>query len=70
MTSSTSKIFFLGQFVAVFSNLMSKLTYYENVETLKIAAILRFGRSFKPEVVPEIESYTKIAPLISYIMSF
>ena len=35
-----------------------------------MAAILRSGRSFKPEVVPEIESYTKIGHALPYILSF
>ena len=36
-----------------------------------MAAILRFGRaSLKPEVVPELESYTKIGHAIPYILRF
>ena len=35
-----------------------------------MAAILRSGRSFKPEVVPEVESYFKIGHTILYILSF
>ena len=32
-----------------------------------MVAILRFGRSFKPEVVPKVDSYTKIGPAIPYV---
>ena len=32
-----------------------------------MAAILMSGRNFKPEVVPEVESYTKIGHAIPYI---
>ena len=35
-----------------------------------MAAILRAGRSFKPEVVPEVESNIKLAHSIPYILSF
>ena len=35
-----------------------------------MAAILRSGRSFKTEVVPEIESYTKIGHVISCVLRF
>ena len=35
-----------------------------------MAAILRSGRTFKPEVLPEVESYTKIDNAIPYILSF
>ena len=35
-----------------------------------MAAILRSGRTFKPEVAPEIESYTKIGHAIPYILRF
>ena len=35
-----------------------------------MAAILRSGRTFKPEVVPEIESHTKIGHAIPYILRF
>ena len=41
--------------------------YFEN---FKMAAILRFGRVFKPGVVPEVESYTKIGHVIPYILRF
>ena len=33
-----------------------------------MAAIMRSGRSFKLEAVPEIESYTKIGHAIPYIL--
>ena len=32
-----------------------------------MAAILMSGRTFKPEFVPEVESYTKIGHAIPYI---
>ena len=35
-----------------------------------MAAILRSGRTFKPEDVPEVESYTKIGHAIPYILRF
>ena len=35
-----------------------------------MAAILRSGRSFKPKVLPEVESNTKIGHAIPYILSF
>ena len=35
-----------------------------------MAAILRSRRSFKPEVLPEVESYMKIGHAYLYIMSF
>ena len=35
-----------------------------------MAAILRFGRVFKPKVVPEVESYTQVGNVIPYILSF
>ena len=35
-----------------------------------MAAILRSRRSFKPEDVPEIESYIDIGHAIPYILSF
>ena len=35
-----------------------------------MAAILRSGRAFKPEVVLKVESYTKIGHAIAYMLSF
>ena len=35
-----------------------------------MAAILRSGRTFKPEVVPEVESYSKIGHATPYILRF
>ena len=35
-----------------------------------MAAILRSGRTFKPEVVPEMQSYVEIGHVIFYILSF
>ena len=35
-----------------------------------MAAILMSGRIFKPEVVPEVESYTKIGHAIPFILRF
>ena len=49
---------------------MSKLTYLKYFEIFKMAAILRFGRTFKPEVAPEVELHTKIGHAIPYILSF
>ena len=54
----------------IFSYLMSKWTYLKYFEIFKMAAILRSGRSFKPEVEPEVESYTKIGHAIFYMLSF
>ena len=36
--------------------LMSKWTYFKYFEMFKMAAFVGFGRVFKPEVVPEVES--------------
>ena len=46
---------------------MSKWIYLKYFE---IDAILGFGRVFKPEVVTEVESYTKIGHVIPYILRF
>ena len=35
-----------------------------------MAAILMSGRTFKPEVVPDIESYIEIGHAIAYVLSF
>ena len=35
-----------------------------------MAAILNFGRVFKPEVVPKVESYIEVGHVIPYILSF
>ena len=35
-----------------------------------MAAILRFGRVFKPKVVPEVESYTQVGNVMPYIWVF
>ena len=35
-----------------------------------MAAILRSGRAFKPEVLPEIETYIEIGHVIPHILSF
>ena len=35
-----------------------------------MAAILMSGRTFKPEVVPEIQSYIQIGHAIAYVLSF
>ena len=53
-----------------FPYLMSKWTYLNYFEIFKMAAILRFGRVFKPEVVPEIEFNNKIGHAIPYILRF
>ena len=39
-------------------------------EIFKMAAILRFGRSFKPELVLEVEYNTNIGHAIPYILIF
>ena len=52
---------------------MSKWTYLnlsKIFEIFKMAAILRSRRSFKPEVLPEVESYMKIGHAYLYLMSF
>ena len=41
----------------IFPYLMSKLAYLKQFEISKMAAILRSERTFKPKVVPEVESY-------------
>ena len=40
----------------LFLYLMSNRTYFEYFKMFKMAAILGFGRVFKPEVVREVES--------------
>ena len=35
-----------------------------------MAAILRFGRAFKLEAVPKVESYIKIGHATAYLLSF
>ena len=57
-------------FVTFFAYLMSKWIYLKYLEIFKIAAIWGFGRVFKPEVVTEVESYTKIGHAIPYILRF
>ena len=39
-------------------------------EIFKMAAILMSGRTFKPEAVPDIESYIEIDHAIAYILRF
>ena len=56
--------------MTIFLYLMSKLTYLKYFEIFKMAAILRFGRTFKPEVEPVVELYTKTGHAIAYILSF
>ena len=56
--------------MTIFLYLMSKLTYLKYFEIFKMAAILRFSRTFKPEVAPEVELYNKIGHAIAYILSF
>ena len=53
-----------------FPYLMSKWTYLKYFEIFKMVAILRFGRVFKPEVIPEVESNTKIGHAIPYLLRF
>ena len=47
-----------------------KWTYLKYFEIFKMAAILRSGRTFKLEVLPEVESYTKIDHAIPCILRF
>ena len=35
-----------------------------------MATILMSGRTFKPEVVPDIQSYIEIGHAIAYVLSF
>ena len=53
-----------------FAYLVSKLIYLKYFEIFKIAAILGFGRVFKPEVVTKVESNRKIGHAIPYMLSF
>ena len=53
-----------------FPYLMSKWTYHNYFEIFEITAILGFGRVFKPDVVPEIESNSLIGHAIPYILRF
>ena len=50
-----------------FLYLLSNRTYFK---MFKMAAILGFGRVFKPEVVREVESNSKIGHAIPYILRF
>ena len=43
-----------------FLYLLSNRTYFKYFKMFKMAAILGFGRVFKPEVVREVESNSKI----------
>ena len=47
-----------------------KMNLSKIFEIFKKAAILRPGRTFKPEVVPEVESYIKIGHAIVYVLTF
>ena len=49
---------------------MSEWAYLKYFEIFKMAGILRSGRAFKPEVVPEMQSYIDIGHGIPYILSF
>ena len=51
--------------MTIFLYLMSKLTYLKYFEIFKMAAILKFRRTFKPEVAPEVELFTKIGHAIA-----
>ena len=53
-----------------FPYLVSKWTYVKYLKNFKMAAILRFGRVLKPDVVPEVDSYTKIGHATPYILIF
>ena len=50
--------------------LLSNRTYFKYFKMFKMAAILGFGRVFKPEVVREVESNSKIGHAIPYILRF
>ena len=54
----------------IFPYLMSKWTYPKYFKIFKMAAILRFKRVFKTEVVPEVKSYIEVGYVIPYILSF
>ena len=47
-----------------FLYLLSNRTYFKYFKMFKMAAILGFGRVFKPEVVREVESNRKIGHAI------
>ena len=49
---------------------MSEWAYLNYLENFNMAAILRSGWAFEPEVVLEIESYIDIGHAIPYILSF
>ena len=53
-----------------FLYLVSNRTYFKYFEIFKMAAILGFERFFKPEVVREAESNSKIGHSIPYILRF
>ena len=53
-----------------FPYLMSKWTNLKYFEIFKMAAILGFGRVFKQEVVPEVESNNMTGHAIPYILRF
>ena len=57
-------------FRTVFPYLMWKWTYHKYLEMFKMATILGFERVFKPEVVPEFESNSKIGHAVPYILRF
>ena len=54
----------------IFPYLMSKWTYPKYFKIFMMAAILRFERVFKTEVVPEVKSYIEVGYVIPYILSF
>ena len=54
----------------MFPYLMSKLTYLKYFEIFKMAANLRFGRTFKPEVLPEVDDAMKIGLEEYYVVVF
>ena len=56
--------------MTIFLYLMSKLTYLKYFDIFKMAAILRFRRTFEPEVEPEVELHIKIGHAIPYLLSF
>ena len=47
-----------------------KIELSKIIEIFEMAAILRFGRSLKPELVLEVEYNTNIGHAIPYILSF
>ena len=54
----------------IFPYLLSKLAYLKQFEIFKMAEILRSGRTFKPVVLPEVESYIEKAMPLPIFWAF